>query len=905
MHKSPKNVSSATSVSLKQLISSNVNESHSANSSPDTCDDLKVCRTKGECKSGEIGVDMPAEASRLLSRVERTGLVSLTGTLSSAKRSYDEFVSGPEAFENTCLSPTSAKRLRMQSNKSPSTKELLRSSVDPNELWSLDGKIRRLVGSAAASIDDEKAYSVLVQIVSDVQRRNFTKGRVAETVKALPDLIAAVPEEKGNSIVASITELDAEARRLIVYFSRLLVKRPPASVISQLASKCSELCAFLKATEECAHDALEVTTDRLDELTRELNLRMTSDETAALEREMLSKYEPMVEQGYRQAEIVGVQLARSLRLTSTFLHKYLLYHKKEVACLPEYAAPLDVLVAESSVAPLVELEKRVKLRTTVEYPRFMSKGCSGKKLSESLFPNDVHPTGGDTFPLSAGMVPKGSVIGACHGHCPKRVRCSTATEPASDAPSMVGNCKQLEPILSGGISHGSSWSPCGGRNDGIAIDADPRQQCRHVPSARSSILRLAMLHQPLCGCHTAPEGNRETPARYDVAMTALHEVEAVCAGNAVVERVSQLISRDDVLRVHSKGYIDTLEKVVGEVRQDAFAVLHSNSPCDNPCPEFVTFVSPDSIKAAYGAAAVAKRGVDVVLRGEACHAFCCVRPPGHSVGRDGCPKGASGQGCCLLNNVAIAAIYTKEEFRIERVAVVDFDVHHGAGTQDILRGRQGFLFVSIHVYAEDEDFFPMTGGSDESAEGVLNIPVERYLSRSRYVDVFRRSVLPALQAFRPEVLLLSAGFDGHHDDPSNGLLLLDDDFYAITADLVGVAEALRCPIVSVLEGGYDTKHKTNGFLHALRAHLMALAGKPARSWGSSVCANRRDGSESKSSSAVGIPPASCESERSRWWNPVLAEAGKNEAQVAGLVRDCLHDAVGKKESASDGISGFQ
>ena len=238
---------------------------------------------------------------------------------------------------------------------------------------------------------------------------------------------------------------------------------------------------------------------------------------------------------------------------------------------------------------------------------------------------------------------------------------------------------------------------------------------------------------------------------------------------------------------------------------------------------FDTFLTWGSWSALTKAAGTVCAAVDAVTQGRCRNAFCAIRPPGHHAGRNGETENTSSQGFCLINNVAIGATYAVETLGYKRVAVVDFDVHHGNGTEEILDGLPNFLFISIHVYDEKKYFYPGTGSADEGSENVLNVPLKRHAGSSAYFQEFEGKVIPRLEAFDPELIFLSAGFDGHRDDPIKGLRLCTKDYYTLTRRLMDVADA-HCGgrLVSVLEGGYDTSPRTQALRNSAKAHVLAL-----------------------------------------------------------------------------------
>jgi acetoin utilization deacetylase AcuC-like enzyme len=225
-----------------------------------------------------------------------------------------------------------------------------------------------------------------------------------------------------------------------------------------------------------------------------------------------------------------------------------------------------------------------------------------------------------------------------------------------------------------------------------------------------------------------------------------------------------------------------------------------------------TVVSPGSWKAALTAAGAAVAAVDAILAGEDLRAFCCTRPPGHHA------EPARAMGFCLFDNVAVAALHARHVHGIERIAIVDFDVHHGNGTQAIFWSDPKTLFVSTHQWP----LYPGTGRASETgvANNVLNVPLPPGTDGRAYRAAVEAQVLPRLEAFAPEFLFVSAGFDAHARDPLASFELVEEDFAWITSRLVEIADRHGGGrIVSVLEGGYDLE----GLAGSVVAHLRALA----------------------------------------------------------------------------------
>jgi acetoin utilization deacetylase AcuC-like enzyme len=223
-----------------------------------------------------------------------------------------------------------------------------------------------------------------------------------------------------------------------------------------------------------------------------------------------------------------------------------------------------------------------------------------------------------------------------------------------------------------------------------------------------------------------------------------------------------------------------------------------NAPADL---DLDTSVSRDSFEVALYAAGGVMAAVDSVMDGEAVNAFCAVRPPGHHA----TPEKA--MGFCLFNNVAIAARYIQLKYGIERIMIVDWDAHHGNGTQDIFYKDPSVLYFSAHQYP----YYPGGGASGETGEGAgagfnLNAPMKVGNGDGEYMTAFREILLPAAEKFRPEFVLVSAGFDAHEDDPLTHLNVTTRGFVMMTEVVKGIAESYSGNrLVSVLEGGYDVE----------------------------------------------------------------------------------------------------
>ncbi|HEY7744166.1 MAG TPA: histone deacetylase family protein [Burkholderiales bacterium] len=305
-------------------------------------------------------------------------------------------------------------------------------------------------------------------------------------------------------------------------------------------------------------------------------------------------------------------------------------------------------------------------------------------------------------------------------------------------------------------------------------------------------MTVAYITHPDCRLHDMGAQHPECPARL-----AAIEDQLVASGlSQFLEHLeAPLASREQLERVHDTAYIAALERVSphrGWVHLD---------------PD--TAMNPHTLGAALRAAGAAVLATDRVVRGESEAAFCGVRPPGHHAER------ARAMGFCLFNNVAVAAAHALEAHGLKRIAVVDFDVHHGNGTEAIFRDDPRVMMVSTFQHP----FYPYSGVEGRSGR-MVNVPLAAYSGGAAFRDAVERHWLPALAGFGPEMLFVSAGFDAHREDDMALLKFTEADYAWVTERIKEVAErSAGGRIVSVLEGGYA--------LHALgrsvAAHLKVLA----------------------------------------------------------------------------------
>ena len=292
--------------------------------------------------------------------------------------------------------------------------------------------------------------------------------------------------------------------------------------------------------------------------------------------------------------------------------------------------------------------------------------------------------------------------------------------------------------------------------------------------------------------HDTGPGHPESIQRLEAVIAALAGLDFA----ALVRREAPRGSVWDIKRVHDDAY---MQSVFAAIPQTGYASLDAD-----------TIVSPGSGEAALFAVGGVCAAVDAVVSGEATNAFCALRPPGHHAERD------QAMGFCLFNNVAIAAFHALELPGIERVAVMDFDVHHGNGTQQAFWDHENLMYASTHQMP----CYPGTGSERERGAfgNIVNAPLPPGASGDDFRDAFG-FIRPALKDFAPDLVLISAGFDAHDADPLAQLHLSEADFAWVTAQLLAIAkDSAHGRVVSVLEGGYDL----GALGRSVQAHVKAL-----------------------------------------------------------------------------------
>jgi len=301
-----------------------------------------------------------------------------------------------------------------------------------------------------------------------------------------------------------------------------------------------------------------------------------------------------------------------------------------------------------------------------------------------------------------------------------------------------------------------------------------------------------LFSHPACLEHDPGPHHPESAARLRAVLAALDDPEFA----GLERREAPEAALDDLLRVHSRRHV---ERTLGAVPRFGHVGIDAD-----------TILSPASGSAALRSAGAVAAAVDAIVAKEADNAFCAVRPPGHHAE----PERA--MGFCLLNNAAIGALRAREVHGLARAAVIDFDVHHGNGTQAAFETDGSLFYASTH----QSPLYPGTGAADETGVGnIVNVPLRPMSGSAPFRLAMTERILPALDAFRPNLVVVSAGFDGHRSDPLAQLLLDEQDYAWVTDKLLEIAARhAEGRLVATLEGGYDL----TALGASVAAHVRAL-----------------------------------------------------------------------------------
>ena len=306
-------------------------------------------------------------------------------------------------------------------------------------------------------------------------------------------------------------------------------------------------------------------------------------------------------------------------------------------------------------------------------------------------------------------------------------------------------------------------------------------------------MTTTLITHPDCSTHFTPPGHPEQVARLQYILDALDGP----AFMALRREKAPVAADDDILRVHPLDYVQSIVDIAPE--RGAVAL------------DADTHMSAGSLNAAFRALGANVRAVDMVMQGETANAFAAVRPPGHHA------ETATAMGFCLFGNVVAGARHALDHHGLERVAILDFDVHHGNGTQDLVEEDARIFFASSHQMP----LFPGTGSADEvgAHDNVMNVPLATDAGSAEFRAVWQDQILPAVTRFDPQMIFISAGFDAHRADPLAQVNLVTEDFTWITERICDLADA-HCEgrIVSTLEGGYDLE----ALAASVAAHVKVL-----------------------------------------------------------------------------------
>ena len=306
-------------------------------------------------------------------------------------------------------------------------------------------------------------------------------------------------------------------------------------------------------------------------------------------------------------------------------------------------------------------------------------------------------------------------------------------------------------------------------------------------------MATALLTHPDCALHEMGDGHPESPQRLRSVMVAL---QSSGLASRLVAREAREARREELERVHSPEYVEAIFEAAPE---RGYAFLDPD-----------TSMNPKSLSAALRAAGAVAQATDMVMAGEVSSAFCAVRPPGHHA------TPSRPMGFCIFNNVAIGARHALEAHGLERVCVLDFDVHHGNGTEDAFHDDPRVMLCSTFQHP----YYPYCGANSGN-DHIINVPLPAMTDGKGFRDAVERFWMPALERFQPQLVFVSAGFDAHEEDPLAYLKLADEDYRWVTEKLLGIAARhAKGRVVSTLEGGYNV----TALGRCVVEHVAALAG---------------------------------------------------------------------------------
>lgn len=306
-------------------------------------------------------------------------------------------------------------------------------------------------------------------------------------------------------------------------------------------------------------------------------------------------------------------------------------------------------------------------------------------------------------------------------------------------------------------------------------------------------MTAALITHPECSLHdNGSQYHPESPDRLDAIKNQL-----ISSGLdwVLMHFDAPKAEKRDLYRVHDAQYVD---RVFDTAPSEGYIMLDGD-----------TGMNPDSLNAALRSAGAVLKAVDLVMTGERKQAFCAIRPPGHHAGK------SQAAGFCIFNNVAVGAAYAMEKYGVQRVAILDFDVHHGNGTEEIFTGDNRVLFGSSFQHP----FYPFSG-ADTDQPNIMNLPLPAGTTGGKWKQAVVQQWLPRLEAFEPELIMISAGFDSHWEDDMAGFKFLETDYVWFTREMCELAKKYaNGRIISCLEGGYDL----SSLGRSVTVHIKQLA----------------------------------------------------------------------------------
>lgn len=309
-------------------------------------------------------------------------------------------------------------------------------------------------------------------------------------------------------------------------------------------------------------------------------------------------------------------------------------------------------------------------------------------------------------------------------------------------------------------------------------------------------MKTALIYHPIYLQHDTGPHHPERASRLQSILRKLQKTWLIDKLKVIEPKPASI---EDIALVHSMDYVLGIKEICkkGSINLD---------------PD--TVVSKDSFETALFAAGAVIKGIDLIFNGEIDNVFCMVRPPGHHA------RPSQAMGFCIFNNVAIGARYIQKKYKLNRILIIDWDVHHGNGTEEVFYEDPRVFYISLHQYPH----YPGTGSKESTGKGKgkgfnLNIPMESGSGDAEYIKAFRGIIIPKVKDFKPEFIMISSGFDGHKDDPLSSINLTENGYHEMTKMVKEEARLYsKNRIVSVLEGGYNLLSLAN----SVHSHLEAL-----------------------------------------------------------------------------------